>query len=501
MRFASELLLTYLLHACWQLILVAAAAALCGWLLRGARMRFQHLFWVSVLIISLFLPLWTSVYVLNDFSVLQKPPQQEQSTVISPVPTGLPPLEQSNALAPIPASPSPVRIGAPLAAILFALYILFLAVRSIALLRACQRTRAIKREAYPVEPDDNLRAIVDQCQRAFPAARPSLLCSDSIPMPVAVGFRKPLVILPGALLREADPDLLASAIGHEMAHVERRDYLLNLICEFLYLPISFHPAASMVRRRIKQTRELCCDELVADRLLKAFVYARSLLRLASLAPPLRKLATTTTVGIADADILEVRVMSLLKQSKTSRRGKKLILIAVPMILAASCVTATAFAFRFDFSPLTINFGQQQQAEQDEREAKERAEHKALEEKLRGEKAGLENREVPEQMEREALAKMEAEREVIARRQAEMASMAKISMDQAIQIANGQVPGKVLECRLIRDRFEPADGAPPKEKVAFAVTILTVEGTNTATILVLVDAVDGSVIKTGRERNN
>src|SRR4029077_8263324 len=134
MRFASELLLTYLLHGSWQLILVAAAAALCGRVLLCARMRYQHMFWVSVLIISLFLPLWTSLFVLNDFGFLHTPRQQEQSTVISPVPTGLPQLEQSNAPAPIPASPSLIRIGAPLAAILFAIYILFLTFRSIALL-------------------------------------------------------------------------------------------------------------------------------------------------------------------------------------------------------------------------------------------------------------------------------------------------------------------------------------------------------------------------------
>ena len=84
---------------------------------------------------------------------------------------------------------------------------------------------------------------------------------------------------------------------------------------YLFVPISFHPAAALLRRRVKQTRELCCDELVAERILNAEVYARSLVRLAGSAPPLRRLSVTTTVGIADADILEARIMSLLKKTR------------------------------------------------------------------------------------------------------------------------------------------------------------------------------------------
>src|SRR6202171_2587092 len=186
---------------------------------------------------------------------------------------------------------------------------LSLGYRGVRLFRAWQRTRRIKRSARIVELSESLQRIIEECQIAFQITPFSVLCSDSVCVPITVGVRKPLVILPEELLREADDDILASAIGHEIVHVWRRDYLLNLIYEFLYLPLSFHPAAALVRRRINQTRELLCDELVTERLLKADVYARSLVRLAGSAP-LRGLAPTTTVAIADADILEVRIMSL-----------------------------------------------------------------------------------------------------------------------------------------------------------------------------------------------
>jgi len=163
-----------------------------------------------------------------------------------------------------------------LGVILLALYGLFLAYRVVRFFRAWQRTRAIKRGAHAVELTPDLQQIIEKCQTVLSGwSNLSLLVRRS-PVPITVGFRKPMVILPTQLLRDGDGELLSSAIGHEIVHVRRRDYLLNLSYEFLYLPLSFHPGAALVRRRINQTRELLCDELVAERLLKADVYARSL---------------------------------------------------------------------------------------------------------------------------------------------------------------------------------------------------------------------------------
>ena len=66
-------------------------------------------------------------------------------------------------------------------------------------------------------------------------------------------------------------------LAHEMAHVARRDFLTNLFCELLSLPISFHPLTYLIKREIDRTRELACDELVTRRVLAPKVYARSLL--------------------------------------------------------------------------------------------------------------------------------------------------------------------------------------------------------------------------------
>jgi uncharacterized membrane protein YkoI len=164
---------------------------------------------------------------------------------------------------------------------------------------------------------------------------------------------------------------LLSALGHELVHVSRRDYALNLLYEIIYLPLSFHPAAAVLRRRIKETRELCCDELVAKKLLAPEVYARSLVRLVGSVPLARRPAPDTTIGITDADILEVRIMSLLRTSKLSTSRKTLLLIAACLLLAAPCVAAASFALKFDIDNPDVEIIQSQDRD---REAVQKTEH-------------------------------------------------------------------------------------------------------------------------------
>src|SRR6185436_1979773 len=155
-------------------------------------------------------------------------------------------------------------------------------------------------------------------------------------------------------------------------------YVLNLVYELVFVFLSFHPVAALLRKRIKQTRELLCDELVADRVLEPDVYARSLVTLARAAPPLRRLSVNATVGIADADLLEVRVMSLMKKSKLYPRSRKILLIGAAVLLAVPSVTAMAFAMRFNVDPFGPAVTQEQEQKQKEREKERVMERRSAE---------------------------------------------------------------------------------------------------------------------------
>ncbi len=156
-----------------------------------------------------------------------------------------------------------------------------------------------------------MQNVMDHCRAALGVGNVSLLCSSLVTVPVTLGVRRPVIILPERLVSEASAELLTAALGHEMTHIKRRDFAWNIIYELLFLPISFHPAAALVKRRINETRELACDETVSELIMDAHDYARSLVSLASaISLPSR---STYILGVNDADILEERVMRLLEK--------------------------------------------------------------------------------------------------------------------------------------------------------------------------------------------
>jgi TonB family protein len=364
MKVAVQLILTFLLNAFWQIALVAGFALVCDWLLRGTAARYRHGVWVAALLLSLTLPALSLSRVVKTLMIVSPSPVNVAGGRADFVSTYSPELDspQSNlgtAQESAPPAPSPagrpgwglwlapIHINSRLAFALTAFYGLFLLYRAGQLFRAWRRTRKIIQTAKAFELTAGIEAMIKGCKTAIGVTRVSLLGSPAVPVPITVGIRNPLIILPERLLQDVDEEVLTTAIGHELVHVARRDYLLNLIYEFIYLPLSFHPAAALVRRRIRQTRELCCDEAVATKLLRAETYARSLVRLVGSASLGRRRAADTAIGITESDILEVRIMSLLKTRTLSARSRRLSLIAATLILAMPCIAATSFALSFD----------------------------------------------------------------------------------------------------------------------------------------------------------
>jgi beta-lactamase regulating signal transducer with metallopeptidase domain len=483
MKTSSELLLTFLLNACWQVALIAALASFGSWLLRNSVARYRHWLWVSALCLAFLVPAVTSLRSLAEDSI---------STAVFAHET-IPPLVTAEPFSATTSAPpaSTFQLSQALGLVLFATFGAFLVFRIFKLVHAWQTTRRIRREAVEVESNDEVAEVLRTCelQLGTPARAIKVLCSETLPVPVTIGLFQPVIILPAPLLREGNLDLLTSAIGHEFIHVARRDYLLNLIYELLFVPISFHPAAALLRRRVKETRELCCDELVAERILKPEIYARSLVRLASSAPSLGRLSVTTTVGIADADILEARIMSLLRKPELKTRWKKLLLFVVSMLLLVPCVAAAAFAMRFEVG----GNAQDPAAQETERKDKEKLETKVRSARVEQTKERLDNEPFIEQ---EKMKKMQMELEMREVMHTALVRLAKINMDQAIQIATSQQPGKVLLCSLGAKGWEEP-GKLGKDGVVFYHVIIADE-VNPGSTHMYINAIDGTIIKTEKE---
>ncbi|MDQ0967728.1 bla regulator protein BlaR1 [Flavobacterium sp. W4I14] len=88
-------------------------------------------------------------------------------------------------------------------------------------------------------------------------------------VPMVVGHFKPLILIPLGLLTGLSNAEVEAILSHELAHIKRKDYLVNLLQSFIEIVFFFNPAVLWVSQLIKTEREHCCDDLaitcVSDR--------------------------------------------------------------------------------------------------------------------------------------------------------------------------------------------------------------------------------------------
>ncbi len=79
--------------------------------------------------------------------------------------------------------------------------------------------------------------------------------------PMVVGHFKPLILIPLGLLNGLSNVEVEAILSHELAHIKRKDYLVNLLQSFIEIVFFFNPAVLWVSQLIKTEREHCCDDL------------------------------------------------------------------------------------------------------------------------------------------------------------------------------------------------------------------------------------------------
>jgi beta-lactamase regulating signal transducer with metallopeptidase domain len=274
-----------------------AGGGIGGWPMRRAPARYRHALWLGVLAAAAAVP----------FAGLLRPtPAAAQAGRGLTVPPWL-------------------------AAGVAALLVLAASLRAARCLRAWFATRRVVRMARAVEWEPGAAQTIARCRRAFALNDIAVLASGHVPGPLACGTRHPVIVTPPALVNREPEDVVADVIGHEMAHVRRRDYAVNLACEILMIPLAWHPAARFLKRRVEETREMACDEMVAARLVEGPTYARSLVRVAELVTA--RMAPGHALGVTDGGSLEARLRRLLSGARLlGGRASRLRLAACAAVL-------------------------------------------------------------------------------------------------------------------------------------------------------------------------
>ncbi len=115
-------------------------------------------------------------------------------------------------------------------------------------------------------------------------------------VPMAVGYLRPLILLPGCVLTGLTADQIEALLAHELAHIRRHDWLVNAFQLLVETVFFYHPAVWWLSRQIRQERENCCDDLAVSLVGDRGTVGRMLLALEELRERTPGLALAATGG-------------------------------------------------------------------------------------------------------------------------------------------------------------------------------------------------------------
>ena len=109
----------------------------------------------------------------------------------------------------------------------------------------------------------------------------TILLSEIVRTPLTIGFLKPVILIPLASLNRLSTEQMEAVILHELAHIKRCDYFLNLCIALIDIVLFFNPFRNLLSSHIKIERENCCDDWVLQFEYNPKSYAYALLLLAN----------------------------------------------------------------------------------------------------------------------------------------------------------------------------------------------------------------------------
>lgn len=318
-----------LLHFVWQGAIVALLLATANFAFRRSSANKRYLLACGALLLMAALPIATFVLIASELPSRANVDNTVQTSAANTTPNekpkSLPAIikkQISNVTTnkeSIASSFSQQNVKLYLAAVMpyfvtiWLVGVFLLSVRAIGGWLLVQRLK----KKYNKEVSDEWKESLAVLAKRLRVSRPvSLFESALTEVPTAIGWFRPVILVPVGTLAGLSPQQVEALLAHELAHIRRYDYLVNLLQTIIETVLFYHPAVWWVSNQIRTERENCCDDLAVAACGNVLTYARALTDLEGL----RHNEKPQLAMAADGGSLSFRVRRLLGLPVPQRRS-------------------------------------------------------------------------------------------------------------------------------------------------------------------------------------
>jgi beta-lactamase regulating signal transducer with metallopeptidase domain len=348
-------MLEYLANALWQLPVLAAGAWVLLWVMKPGP-RTQYRVWLAVLGFAVLLPAWgirggeiaTVPGARSDQLATARMVQRSagvlavDTTASLRVDSASREEKAAKGMWGLPSRVQRVHLSATVTHWVMGVYVGSVLLGLLRVVKAWRSARGLVEVSQEVVLCSSAEAVLRDFGRSFEVSLPEVRECAAVTSPMVVGAVSPVVLLPEGFAGHAEDEVRA-ALLHELAHVKRRDYLTNGVCQLVVLPVNWHPVAYVVQQRIRRTREMACDEMAAREMRSELGYARCLVTMARRMLGGGLAERPEYVGLFSNNVLEERVMRLMETKTVLSARARLVRIASgATAMAAATLMATSF---------------------------------------------------------------------------------------------------------------------------------------------------------------
>jgi len=137
-------------------------------------------------------------------------------------------------------------------------------------------TARLRSVAVGVVPGDWQRSLDELVARMRVSQPVRLLTSSLVAVPTVVGWLRPVILMPVEALIGLPLAQVKALLAHELAHIRRHDYLVNMLQSVAEAVLFYHPAVWWISEQIRSEREICCDDLAVEVSGDVLIYVQAL---------------------------------------------------------------------------------------------------------------------------------------------------------------------------------------------------------------------------------